>query len=288
MRKKDKLIEQIAKGLEGKDLSMLDELEDFFNNLDLFEEDEDISEAQRMIEQAYDLEEKEGIKLVKKALKLEPDNVYAYLYLANNTNDINKAVDYFVKVIDISHKQLGEEFFRENTGYFWGIHETRPYMNALHGLATCYTFAEQFEDAITIYKRMLELNPSDNQGVRYTLSTLYLRINDIKSYETFIKEYDEDYNTEWTYNFALYNFIKFGACNKSTKALRKAYKNNPYVLDYLSGKRELSTDGITQFVTIGSDNEAVIYAINGIPLWKETEGALEWGIEFYEKQKKKK
>jgi hypothetical protein len=30
---------------------------------------------------------------------------------------------------------LGEEYFRDNQGYFWGLFETRPYMRAREGLA---------------------------------------------------------------------------------------------------------------------------------------------------------
>ncbi|MCB1033081.1 MAG: tetratricopeptide repeat protein [Acidobacteria bacterium] len=51
----------------------------------------------------------------------------------------------------------------------WGLIDNRPYLRCLHGLGLCRWRAGDFAQARTIFRRMLRLNPGDNQGVRFLL-----------------------------------------------------------------------------------------------------------------------
>ncbi|MFA6091383.1 MAG: hypothetical protein WCU88_03150 [Elusimicrobiota bacterium] len=51
----------------------------------------------------------------------------------------------------------------------WGRIHNRPFLRCLHGLGLCAWALGDFQQAGKIFERMLWLNPSDNQGVRFCL-----------------------------------------------------------------------------------------------------------------------
>jgi hypothetical protein len=61
----------------------------------------------------------------------------------------------------------------------WGRIDNRPYLRCLHGLGLCRWVLGDMKGAREVFERMLWLNPSDNQGVRFCLCA----VADGKSYE---------------------------------------------------------------------------------------------------------
>ena len=51
----------------------------------------------------------------------------------------------------------------------WGHIDNRPFLRCMHGFGLCLWRIGRFEEAESIFERMLWLNPSDNQGVRVLL-----------------------------------------------------------------------------------------------------------------------
>jgi tetratricopeptide (TPR) repeat protein len=51
----------------------------------------------------------------------------------------------------------------------WGHIDNRPFLRCMHGYGLCLWRLSRFEDAGKIFERMLWLNPTDNQGVRYLI-----------------------------------------------------------------------------------------------------------------------
>lgn len=51
----------------------------------------------------------------------------------------------------------------------WGCIDNRPFLRCMHGFGLCLWRLKRFKDARTIFDRMLWLNPSDNQGVRFVI-----------------------------------------------------------------------------------------------------------------------
>jgi hypothetical protein len=49
----------------------------------------------------------------------------------------------------------------------WGCIDNRPFLRCMHGFGLCLWRLERFEEAGRVFDRMLWLNPSDNQGVRF-------------------------------------------------------------------------------------------------------------------------
>ena len=49
----------------------------------------------------------------------------------------------------------------------WNRIDNRPFLRCMHGFGLCLRRLERFDDADRVFDRMLWLNPSDNQGVRF-------------------------------------------------------------------------------------------------------------------------
>jgi tetratricopeptide (TPR) repeat protein len=51
----------------------------------------------------------------------------------------------------------------------WGHIDNRPFLRCMHGFGLCLWLLGRFEEAERVFDRMLWLNPSDNQGVRFLI-----------------------------------------------------------------------------------------------------------------------
>ncbi len=231
--------------------------------------------AQDLVYEAYEQPLTKAKKTIKKALQLDPNNADAYSYLASQEKDIDKAIELYEKAVIAGEKTLGPDFFEEEKGCFWGMTESRPYMRAKAGLASCFILVDQTEKAIEIYEEMLELNPNDNQGIRYMLSTLYLRKNLFKAFYALNKQYDEYGNAVSNFNLALAQFKQEGKSNKSNKLLLEAHTKNHFVIDLLLGNKKMPKQQ-PEYIGIGDKNEAVSYVFGNYQIWDETPDAFEW------------
>jgi tetratricopeptide (TPR) repeat protein len=152
-------------------------------------------------------------------------------------------------------------------------------MRAKAGLADCLYAKNEVDKAIEIYEELLELNPSDNQGIRYLLSTLLLGKDDLIKFELFIKNNDDENCAVWNYNNALYSFKKLGKTAKTEKILLKAFNSNEFVIEYLLGLKKMP-DELPEYIGRGDENEAVSYVYGSWQIWDNTEGAFDWLYEF--------
>jgi tetratricopeptide (TPR) repeat protein len=57
----------------------------------------------------------------------------------------------------------------------WGHIHNRPFLRCMHGFGLCLWLLGRFEEAFQIFDRMLWLNPSDNQGIRFLIDDVLER-----------------------------------------------------------------------------------------------------------------
>lgn len=72
------------------------------------------------------------------------------------------------------------------------------------------TYLDERETAVHNYEQMLELNPDDNQAIRYLLGLYYLDLGQTMACEKLLYQYSADTTTFHTYNRALCTFIISG------------------------------------------------------------------------------
>lgn len=74
------------------------------------------------------------------------------------------AIRHYEAGFRIGELSLGEAF----AGVLpWGCIDNRPFLRCMHGFGLCLWRLKRFGEAGRIFDRMLWLNPSDNQGVRF-------------------------------------------------------------------------------------------------------------------------
>jgi hypothetical protein len=230
--------------------------------------------AQQLIYEAMEVQGAKRYKLAEEALTLDPNCVDAYVILAENASTPEEAMVLSKKGMEIGQKELGKDFFKENIGHFWMMLETRPYMRAKANYAETLYELDLGIVAIREYEELLELNPNDNQGIRYRLFPVYLETGNVVKAEKLLKQYEET-TAHGLYNQLLLELYKNGFSAKAVKLLKDAKKENRYVVPYLIGKKHIPMYLPDHYGT-GDENEAIIYADEHLHLWDKIEGFQEW------------
>lgn len=232
-------------------------------------------QAEELIFQALDTSDPtKRVALAQKALKLSPDCTDAYVVLAEQAESRKEALELYRQGVEVAERFLGPEFFKANAGDFWGLIETRPYMRARAGLADILWASGHRDEAIAQLQGMLQLNPHDNQGVRYVLAGWLLNMDRFDDLAQLLGAFDEE-TAAWAYTKALLAFRRDGDVPASRTLLKAAGKANAHVPDYLLGKKPIPRQP-PAFYGIGDANEAILYAGSAMGGWKSTPGALAW------------
>ena len=58
----------------------------------------------------------------------------------------------------------------------WGLIDNRPFLRCMHGFGLCLWRLRRFKEAKNLFDRMLWLNPSDNQGVRFLVDDVSTKV----------------------------------------------------------------------------------------------------------------
>ncbi len=248
--------------------------------LSLLADEEDASplaQAQDLMYDAWDAPtNREALRLARKALKISPDCADAYTFLAQRSQCTNaKRLELYRQAVQTGARTLGEEVFEEDAGHFWGLFETRPYMRARHALAMELWYASEDDEAIEHFEDMLQLNPGDNQGIRYLLVLWYLETSRNDDASRLLDKYEGDIAASWPYSRALLTFRLNGDTSESRQVLGIALGSNPHVPEYLLGIRKLPKM-LPAYVGIGDENEAVAYVADALAGWVRTKDALRW------------
>ena len=279
----DKMMADISRLLNEQEFESIDEANEYMQKwltsgqpLPSFEPQTALQEAQELMYDAWEApNKKQRIKLAREALTISEDCADAYVLLASESaRSLTQAKKLFESGVKAGERALGAETFEEYEGHFWGVHETRPYMRAREGLATCLWKLGQRQEAIDHYGDMLRLNPGDNQGIRYTLLRCLIEENLQTETEQLLGAYD-DAGALWSYNHALFLFRKEGSSRKATAQLSVALEQNPHVPDYLLGYKR-PPRRLPIYMGFGDDDEAVHYITETHHLWLQEKGALDW------------
>lgn len=232
--------------------------------------------AQELIFQAIDAPERRAHKLIKDALKLDPNCVDAYILLGEMADNLPDAIAQYRKAVAAGEKSLGAETLEKKRGHFWGLIETRPYMRAAQNLASSLWNYGEVDEAVTLYQEILALNPGDNQGVRYQLLNALLLLRRHDEAAELLDQFD-DGMAHWAYSEALLLFRTEGRSENALAALETALDINKYVPDFLLGHSPMpDPDEMPEFVSFGDESEAVSYVFGAFPLWAATPGAQYW------------
>lgn len=276
----EKTMRDIQRNINEKDFDSFEDLEAFLNGMMINGTIDDVAPNQSAEDMAFDLivsaqgkRGKERKKLINQALQLDPEQIDAYILLANDESNLRKRHELLLKAIKIGEKQLGPSYFNEHKGRFWGMIETRPYMRAKEQLAFLLEEMHQPNEAIKVYRELLELNPDDNQGVRSDLLRLYIEEEKFDEALSFIESFGEYPEVDFLYSHVLIHYRMKGYTPELKRLMKKAEKSNPYVVDYLTRKKKIP-NARPEYIQFGGESEAIVYVQNNYYLWGGTEELL--------------
>ena len=289
--------ERLLEFIQSQNFGSIEEINEFLKNnvngkrIDLAvpslrSSQSNAEKADDLMYEAYDCTPEKGKKLAKDALKLHPENVRALNYLAEQAESAEAALKFYQKAVGHGKNQLGEQFFKDNKGHFWLMMETRPYMTARLGFAHCLDALDWKVEAIAELNEMLELNPGDNQGIRYKLSGLLLFTGKYKEFFVLYKKYKDEKTTSWLFNYALYLFATEGATVKANRALLLANRENAHVIDFMTQRKEMLKNPGNHY-SPGDESEATFYLMDNFRSWMIVDNTLDWLFSFVESQKSK-
>lgn len=206
-------------------------------------------------------------------------NIISGLDLENEESYSLETIEDCEKFINDFHEKVGDEYFKENKGYFWQIYETREFMMALLNLSILLFEDNQDNKAIEQLEYILELNPNDNQGVRYLLISNLLKLNLLEKAEDLINFFDEEESTIWNFSKLLLA-IKNNEDEHILKSLyKKAVLSNKYVVPFLLGDAKISGDDLSYY-SEGSEEEAIFYLGFALDVWGDDKTAMKFLNDF--------
>lgn len=281
MKEHEKMMQDLHRLIGTQDFKSKEELQTFFDSLigkkipSFPKEALTLKEqAQDLVFEAIDLPIAQGKKKAREALKLNPDCIEAYEYLASVQMTPDDAMVYYKKAIETGRRIFGGEFWEENKGLFWIIHETRPFMRCMFDFSECLFIKGKVKESVAILEEMIELNPNDNQGARDMLLLYLIELNDTEKFQKYDKQFETDGMVYARFNRALFAFKTEGESENANIKLKEAMKYNKFVSPKLLAGKDIFD--LPEFHGMGDENEADYYVYYALDSWKKIKGAREW------------
>ncbi|MBH0036507.1 UPF0149 family protein [Pseudoalteromonas sp. NZS71_1] len=187
-----------------------------------------------------------------------------------------KALEPMQMLLEIMESGLiTKQFIKNNTGHFWGLQETRPYMmvrahrakiNALHG----YTQKAQSE-----LEELLTLNPNDNQANRFLLMNCLIINKQWDKLDALLADFDFQ-ELHATASRALSTFVKHGDSKPANDYKKMLQQQNKHFIKILTGQEKLKEQQPPYF-SPGSKEEVGVYLDSlGKQAWISVPASLFW------------
>jgi tetratricopeptide (TPR) repeat protein len=245
-----------------------------------YEPQSDVERAQNTMYDVWgETSPRKRVRLAKQALKISPDCADAYVLLAEEAaKTAEQAYDLYRAGVAAGGRALGEDAFARDKGHFWEIMATRPYLRALFGLAQLEIELGETDEGIATLRRIIELNPIDNQGARYQLLSILLETDETAEVHKLLRQYKDDFASAWAYGRALVTFLEHGNTRHSRANLQEALQRNIYFPAYLLGAIPLP-DELPAYMEIGGETEGLNLYYEQGAAWAAHEKALDWLVE---------
>lgn len=173
-------------------------------------------------------------KMLKKAIKLNPEHIDAQVELASYIEDNVKRMNEYRKLekmaLDILEKN--DITIDSHKGSFYGVLETRPYIRLKYRIMLDYKDLRCYTLAIKEGEEIIQLNENDNLGARYELMALYAMLEQKEKAEELYERYEEDSVPMHLYLAALYfKFQDIKKCKEHIMRVKKLVPNAYKVFD---------------------------------------------------------
>lgn len=245
-----------------------------------------LERAQQIVWDAFDqTSSKKRIAMALQALEISEDCADAYSLLAEDrAKTADEAIELLRRAVAAGERALGKKVLDDPETMYWSDLKTRPYMRAIASLACVLRDVGEKHEAIALWKKLLQMNPDDNQGVRWLLAPLMIEEGQLDDAQEVLDDFEDDFVAHMLYSRALCLFKKRGDTIEACDALRKALDENRYVMEYMAGVRRLPKTQASSF-RLGSPEEAAAYVYAAGDAWDDE--ACRWVNEYMKRELRK-
>ena len=177
--------------------------------------------------------------------------------------------------VGIGLHALPQKFSWKTARLEWPWLENRPFLRAYHSLGVWNLDNARYDEAIEIFRRLLSVNPNDNQGVRYLLPHCWFEKSAPAKIVTHCRKYRDDSAPEILYSEAV-ALVRLGRNEEALTALEQCVAELPLVGRELLKKRHPRPKSqVEGYISHGGADQAYYYWKAFGKYWSETESALE-------------
>jgi tetratricopeptide (TPR) repeat protein len=273
--------------LAGREIENMDEIQEILNTHligEAYKENHRRMLLSSELERAQDLaftaiEDSDSLKavnLAKDALALDPECCDAHLTLATRgTTDKSEQLAILEKALANERKRLGgDTFFAENSGHFWEISSTRPYMRARYAYALTFKALGQYAQAAAECRALIELCEEDRQAVRHQYLACLMAGDLLEELLTAIGDDNEELDAPWLWAKVLERLLAHDP-DGADHVLKQARRANFMVVVLLLIPPEERHQSPPRYET-GEASEAVYIADVYGCAWDKHPEALAW------------
>lgn len=166
-------------------------------------------------------------KKAMKALEVYPCCVDARNLIGNIHSDrfeFREAEKVYRAAVEDGVREQGGVVKLKDVPYWLEI-DTRPYMRARHGLGLTLMQLHRYDEALKEFEILMDLNPNDNQGVRFLLADVHHFLGNHEKAEKYYEEYGE---VDSLYGYSLLLYFS-GKQSQAESMLKKAVKGAPFI-----------------------------------------------------------
>lgn len=224
--------------------------------------------------------QQESIFLLQRLVIKYPEFVDAWTHIGFAHQDLGHRIDclaYFNTAVSLCKSSLPSDFDQKTHKISWYEIDNRPFLRACHALGLEYQDFELYDEALELYRFILDVNPDDNQGVRGLVCECYL---DLKQYNEFIAFYDSNRDGSMTgmdisYALALIALGRTDEAKSWIKSTVAIYGKIWKELIKKTHRRPKSPMYDMGFVSAYGADAAYEYWSRYSKYWKQVEGSLE-------------
>lgn len=206
-----------------------------------------------------------------------PEHIDARYHLAiclQEQGELRVAFAFLKKAVEIGINCLPKELSLNEIVLDWGWLENRPFLRAYEALGIEYYDKEDLSEAIKIFDNLLNLNPSDNQGVRALTIKCYFDLKQPAEVLKICDRYPGDALAD-TYYGRLLAQIQLENGNKIETNLQKAIKFLPMIAEELVKPYHSEFDELVDEFD-DEKAEAMEYWEDYGSYWENTDGAIDY------------
>lgn len=221
----------------------------------------------------FEMEFEKSKKLLRRIINKHPGHTDAYFLLADiamDENQPNKALNILKEAVQFYNQVIPVDFDGEIP---WGTVENRPYLMLLHELLISFDRNENAKGAIDTGEQILAYNPNDNQGIRWLMGDLYLRSEQLKEAEKFLRQNIDQYPPN-RYSYALLLMKQKKRWDAITQ-FRLGFLENIYVSEMLRLKTPLIQYQIFEPSNLNGLSVATDYVLNMGDYWFQHMDAMQ-------------